>query len=506
MPSFEYVRARSIDEAIAHLATRNARVHAGGTDLLGCVRDRIFPVDRIVSIRGIKSLSGIDETPEGATIGSLTTIAQLAASPVVARLFPGLAIAAGEVASPQLRNQGTIGGNLCQKPRCWYYRGEFNCLRKGGDTCYAMAGENKFHCVLGGENCFMVHPSDTAPMLIALGASLVASGPKGARRIAVEDLYVSPSSEPTAGDRSRTPGRSLRRSSSLRLPERHYSSYRKIRARRSWDFALAGIALALQFDGPRIAKAGVALSGAAPVPWRSKEVEEVIAGQSLDRSTVAKAASSVIEQANPLAQNGYKVSLFAAALEEELERAAGRTAYERTRRQRRSLVNASGRVDRFPDCRHFSAEEKRSGKATCPSHHDRIRRTDVARQTPGHQVPEGRHALECHSVEAHHAASFVFVGSDLQHGVARGQSSHHAEARTTIMATREIAILPGIGKAYEAEAEKRRAKHDESLDPCRPFTGSEIPRAYQGLRCRPRPSESRVSKDPRGARLSRIWA
>ena len=225
--------------------------------------------------------------------------------------------------SPQLRNQGTIGGNLCQKPRCWYYRGEFDCLRKGGATCYAASGENEFHCVLGGENCFMVHPSDTAPMLIALNASLVVKGLKGSRRIALEDLYVSPSKDPQR-ETALEPGEVITEVVIPKAPQRHYSSYRKIRARRSWDFALAGIALALQFDGPRVLRARVVLSGAAPVPWRSKEVEEAITGRSLDRATVARAASVVMAQAAPLAQNGYKVSLFEAAVGEELERAAGR--------------------------------------------------------------------------------------------------------------------------------------------------------------------------------------
>jgi xanthine dehydrogenase YagS FAD-binding subunit len=321
IPSFEYVRANTVDEAIKHLATRNAKIHAGGTDLLGCARDRIFPVERVVSIRGIKGLSGIDETLEGAKIGSLTTIAQLAASPVVARSFPGLAVAAGEVASPQLRNQGTIGGNLCQKPRCWYYRGEFDCIRKGGMNCYAEAGENKFHCVLGGANCFMVHPSDTAPILIALGASLVAKGPKGSRRITVENLYVSPSDNPQR-ETVLEPGEIITEIIIPRTSGRHYSSYRKIRARQSWDFALAGVALALQFEGRRVLRARAVLSGAAPVPWRSKEVEEVITGRNLDRATIARASSAVMKQASPMTQNGYKIRLFEAAMKEELERAA----------------------------------------------------------------------------------------------------------------------------------------------------------------------------------------
>jgi xanthine dehydrogenase YagS FAD-binding subunit len=321
MPSFEYIRVNSVDEAIKHLSTGNAKIHAGGTDLLGCMRDRIFPVERIVSIRGIKGLSGINETLEGMTIGSLTTITQVATSPVVARLFPGLAMAAGEVASPQLRNQGTIGGNICQKPRCWYYRGEFDCIRKGGMICYAVAGENKFHCVLGGENCFMVHPSDMAPMLIALGASLIAKGPKGIRRIAAENLYVNPSDDPQR-EIVLEPGEIITEIVIPKTSGRHYSSYRKIRARRSWDFALAGVALALQLEGRRVLRTRVVLSGAAPVPWRSKEVEDVITGRSLDRATIARAASVVMKQANPLAQNRYKINLFQATMEEELERAS----------------------------------------------------------------------------------------------------------------------------------------------------------------------------------------
>ncbi len=324
MPSFEYVKARSIDEAIALLSTRNAKIHAGGTDLLGCIRDRIFPVERVVSLKDVKGLAGIEETPEGVTVGSLATISRIASNSLVARLFPGLAACAHDVASPQLRNQGTLGGNLCQKPRCWYYRGEFNCVRKGGDSCFAMAGENRFHAVLGGDNCFMVHPSDTAPMLIALGASVTASGQKGSRKIPVEELYVKPSIDPRR-EIVLEAGEIVTSILIPKPPRGLYSSYRKIRARRSWDFALAGIALALQFDGTRVLNARVALSGAAPVPWRSHEVEEVITGRSLDAQTIAKAASAVMAQANPLAQNEYKVGLFKAAIQEELERASGKT-------------------------------------------------------------------------------------------------------------------------------------------------------------------------------------
>ena len=325
MPSFEYVRARSVNNAIALLSARNARIHAGGTDLLGCMRDKIFAVGRVVAVKDLPGLSGIKENHGDVAVGALTTVAQLAASPIVASFFPGLAVAAGEVASPQLRNQGTVGGNLCQKPRCWYYRGDFNCLRKGGGNCFAVSGENRFHCVLGGDNCFMVHPSDVAPMLIALGASATVKGPIGTRRVAVENLYVRPSDDPrreTVLDANEIIVEAV-------IPKpspRHYSHYRKIRARRSWDFALAGIALALRFEGSRVGMARVVLSGAAPVPWRSREVEEAITGRNLDDQTIAAAASIIMKQATPLSQNAYKVTLFEAAIEEELRKAAGRNA------------------------------------------------------------------------------------------------------------------------------------------------------------------------------------
>jgi xanthine dehydrogenase YagS FAD-binding subunit len=196
IPSFSYIRARSLDEAIHYLSLDGARAYAGGTDLLGCLRDRVFDVATVISIAGLKELRGIGATPAGGLrIGSLTTIAEVARNPVIRSKYRALSMAASEVASPQLRHQGTIGGNLCQKPRCWYYRGEFHCLRKGGDHCYAVEGENPYHCILGGENCFIVHPSDTAPALVALRASVTIAGPNGQRTVAVENFHMPPSGD-----------------------------------------------------------------------------------------------------------------------------------------------------------------------------------------------------------------------------------------------------------------------------------------------------------------------
>jgi xanthine dehydrogenase YagS FAD-binding subunit len=318
VPSFSYIRAGSLDEAIRYLSLEGARAHAGGTDLLGCLRDRVLDVTTVVSIAGLQELSGIGTTPEGGLrIGSLTTIAEVARNPVIRSKYRALSMAASEVASPQLRNQGTIGGNLCQKPRCWYYRGEFFCLRKGGDQCYAVEGENTYHCIFGGENCFIVHPSDTAPALVALRASVTIAGPNGRRSVAVEDFHVPPSLDYTR-ETVLEPSEIV---TEIVLPppaKGLRSSYRKVRARRAWDFALAGTALAIVFNENQAADSRVVLSGAAPVPWRSIEAEKAVNGGRLDRDRAAKAAEETVKNAEPMEQNEYKIPLFRGLIKEQL--------------------------------------------------------------------------------------------------------------------------------------------------------------------------------------------
>jgi xanthine dehydrogenase YagS FAD-binding subunit len=318
VPSFSYIRARSLDEAIDYLALDGARAHAGGTDLLGCLRDRVFDVTTVVSIAGLKELRGIEATPAGGLrIGSLTTIAEIARHPVIRSKYRTLSMAASEVASPQLRHQGTIGGNLCQKPRCWYYRGEFHCLRKGGDQCYAVEGENTYHCILGGENCFIVHPSDTAPALVALQASVVIAGPNGRRNVAVENFHMPPAVDYTR-ETVLEPQEIV---AEIVLPppaEGLRSSYRKVRARRAWDFALAGVALAIVFSGDQATDSRVVLSGAAPVPWRSVEAEKIVKGRQIDRNRAAKAAEAALKNTEPMEQNEYKIPLFRGLIEQQL--------------------------------------------------------------------------------------------------------------------------------------------------------------------------------------------
>jgi xanthine dehydrogenase YagS FAD-binding subunit len=315
---FSYIQAKSLENAIRLLSEDGARLHAGGTDLLGCLREDIFGAKTVVSISRLALLKGIGELPAGGLrIGALTTVAEIARNPVIREKYSLLSQAAAEVASPQLRNQGTIGGNLCQKPRCWYYRGEFNCLRKGGDRCYAVEGENQYHCILGGDGCYMVHPSDISPALIALDAVIQIASPKGKRNAAIESFHMPPSRDYTR-ETTLEPGEIV---TDIILPapkEGLRSSYRKVRARRAWDFALAGIALAIVFKGDLITDCRVAFSGASPVPWRSKEAEAVLTGNRLDPGIIKKAAQAALAAAEPMTQNEYKIPLFKGLMESDL--------------------------------------------------------------------------------------------------------------------------------------------------------------------------------------------
>ncbi len=318
LPSFAYVRPTSLDEALKHVAGGKGIVHAGGTDLLGCLQDRVFETPTVVSLSGITALRGIEQTPEGLSIGALTPLSEVAASPLVRERATALAEAAAQVASPQLRNQGTLGGNVCQKPRCWYYRGDFACLRKGGELCYAYAGENEFHAVAGGGPCYIVHPSDTAPALVALGGIAHVAGPGGSRTVPLDQFFVLPEKD-VKRETVLAPGEILTR---LLLPNPAAglrSTYRKVRSRAAFDFALVGAAFALEVQGDRIARARVVFSGIAPVPWPAPAVEKALAGRRLDRDTIAQAAAAAVAKLAPLEKNAYKVPLLRGLVQERLE-------------------------------------------------------------------------------------------------------------------------------------------------------------------------------------------
>jgi xanthine dehydrogenase YagS FAD-binding subunit len=228
-----------------------------------------------------------------------------------------LAEAAASVASPQLRNQGTIGGNLCQRPRCWYFRGDFHYRRKGGDTCFAETGENQFHAILGWDRCYIVHPSDTASALVALGARVTIAGPKGRRTIPLESFFVLPKVS-ILKENVLQPGEVVTEVLLDAPAPGLRSTYRKVRERGAFDFALAGAAIAVTLADGKVATARVVLSGVAAAPWRSAEAEKALAGKPLDNATVEAAAAAAVKDAVAIGKNEYKVAMVRGILEETL--------------------------------------------------------------------------------------------------------------------------------------------------------------------------------------------
>jgi xanthine dehydrogenase YagS FAD-binding subunit len=289
---------------------------------LGCIRDRVFPADTLISLNGIKELKGIRATSDGGLrIGALATLSEVAEHQQIASSYPVLAQSAASAASPQLRNQGTLGGNLCQRPRCWYYRGDFRCLRKGGDICFAASGENQRHCIFGGAPCFIVHPSDTAPALVALGARVSIAG-KRARTIPLASFFVLPL-DSLERENVLAPGEIL---TEILIPPPQAgtrSVYRKVRERGAFDFALAGAAVVVTLAAGKVQTARIVLGGVAPVPWRSREAEQALAGRALDESAIQAAAAAAVKDAAPLSKNEYKVPLVSGILQETLTALAG---------------------------------------------------------------------------------------------------------------------------------------------------------------------------------------
>lgn len=318
VPNFGYVRPDTLAQAVTQASASGARVLAGGTDLLGCLRDRVQEVKTVVSLTRVPELRGIATTSGGVRIGALTTIAEVSRDAVINQKYPALARAAASVGSPQLRNQGTIGGNVCQRPRCWYFRGDFHCVRKGGETCYALQGENQYHCVFGGSSCVMVHPSDTATALVALGARATIAGPRGTRDVPIESFFVLPEQDATK-ENVLEPGEILTSVLIPAPPADFASTFRKVRARGAWDFALASVAVALSFKEARIASSRVVLGAAAPMPWRAVDAEKALAGNRLDSKTIALAAAAAVKGAQPLEHNAYKVAMFRGLLQDVLE-------------------------------------------------------------------------------------------------------------------------------------------------------------------------------------------
>jgi xanthine dehydrogenase YagS FAD-binding subunit len=267
---------------------------------------------RVVNLKGIRGLDRIQGNARtGLTIGALVTLSQLEENPVVRASFPGLAEAAHSIATPQIRNLGTVGGNLCQRPRCWYYRlEEVICLKKGGSECYAAKGENKYNAILGGGPSYIVHPSDLAPMLLALGASVSVVGAEGKRVITLDKFFILPADGNIRRENVLKNDEIITQIQVPASPVAARSTYLKFKERESMDFALASVAAAVQLRANKsIAQARVVLGGVAPIPWRAPQAEQFLVGKTLSPDVLAEAARLALQGAQPLEKNAYKVPL-----------------------------------------------------------------------------------------------------------------------------------------------------------------------------------------------------
>lgn len=314
--TFQLLQPSTLAEACAALAHApgNAAPIAGGTDLLSEIRDGTAEPSTLVALDAITdaNLTGIANTPNGGLrIGALTTIADIASHDGVGSRYAALAQAAGGLATPQVRNLGTLGGNLNQRPRCWYYRHPLTvCLKRGGDRCYAVQGVGKYLCVTGGDRCFIVHPSDTAVALTALGASVTVASPDGERTIPIADYFTGPDVD-LLRENILQPGELL---TAVLLPPpvaRQRSVYLKARERESGDFALVSVAAALAVVDGVVTEVSVVLGGVAPTPYRASGTEDYLRGRATGDVVPADAGAAAIADPRPLPDNAYKVPMAA---------------------------------------------------------------------------------------------------------------------------------------------------------------------------------------------------
>jgi xanthine dehydrogenase YagS FAD-binding subunit len=316
MKNFQWTEPQTIEQALAWLAKKNGKavLMAGGTDLFTEIKEGVVEPDLVIDLKSIPGLASIQRDESGVRIGALTSVASLAADALIKRDYPGLSEAAGSLATPQLRNVGTVGGNLCQRPRCWYYRDSQSvCRKKGGSQCFAAKGRNKYHAIFGGRICHIVYPSDLAPMLIALDAQVTISSPRGDRSLPLAEFYALPEKN-VRRENILAPEELIRE---VRIPlakKGTRSAYVKLKERETWDFALVSAAVRGIASGGGLSEAAVVLGGVAPIPWRLGRTEAVIKGKKLSPAVIKEALGPDLQEARPLEENGYKLALIEAAV------------------------------------------------------------------------------------------------------------------------------------------------------------------------------------------------
>lgn len=328
MASFEWIDAKRVEDALSQMG-EGSLVKAGGIDVIDRLKEGLDAPQRLVNIRNVQGLDKVVEEGGWLRIGPLVTMAQLDVHPMVRARYTALADAAGHAATPQIRNMATLGGNLLQRPRCWYFRSEqFQCLKKGGARCFAQEGENEYHAIFGNKVCAIVHPSAAAAALIALGASVEVTGKRGKREIPLDRFFVRPEED-------------IRRENVLnadelvteiRVPAPQSgarSAYMKLGEKESFDWPIAEVAVMMQQSAGKVVKVVIVLGAAAPVPMRATAAEQMLMNGSLNEETARKAARAALVNATPLSGNGYKLPIFEAVIRRTILAAGGANAAQR---------------------------------------------------------------------------------------------------------------------------------------------------------------------------------
>lgn len=325
MKSFRNINPKTLNEAARALQDSKAMAVGGGSDLLGMIKEHIVAPDALVNLKAISGQDGITRRGDTVRIGALATLDSISRNPDIRQRYTVLAEAAGQVATPQIRNVGTIAGNLTQRPWCWYFRNNFPCYKNGGNTCFSITGENEFHAIFGGGPSFIVHPSDTAAALVALGARLRIVGPQREREVAAADFFQLPTLNP-AKENALAPGEVL---AEVILPApaaNTRSTYQKVLDRDAWTHAVVSVAAVLEMNGATCRSARIVLGGVAPIPWRVPAAEALLNGQRVTDALLGQVAEKALDGARPLAKNAYKIPLTKATVKQALRTASGVSA------------------------------------------------------------------------------------------------------------------------------------------------------------------------------------
>ncbi len=325
MEAFSYASPATVAEAVKLLGSNwnDAQVLAGGTDLISLMKDYVVSPQTVVNIKGIRELSGVTAGKGGGLrIGAITTLDEMATSPALRTAYPALQAAILGITSPQIRNMGTAGGDLCQRPRCWYFRNGYGLLAMKDGTSLVSKGANKYHAIFGGGPAYFVSASSLGPPLIALNASVTIMSPTGKRTVEVAKFFTSPKDE-NAREVDLQPNEIL---TEITIPAAHgvKNATYEIREREAMDWPLATASVALNMSGGKIGKARVVLGHVAPTPWMADKASEFLAGKTIDESTAEEAGKLAVDGAQPLTQNTYKVQLAKVAVKRALLAAAGK--------------------------------------------------------------------------------------------------------------------------------------------------------------------------------------